>query len=127
MVATMPPGSAISLPVDWLRQQLETAEMVHGGTPGGAPALDDLTVESAGKQLGRSASTLRTWCAAGLIPGAYRLRGREWRIPPAALQAMLDREAEKKTDIAPRQAEGQGQDRRLAEARGPRGIGEQTR
>jgi hypothetical protein len=108
MVATMPPGSAISLPVDWLRQQLETAEVVHGGTPGGAPALDDLTVESAGKQLGRSASTLRTWCGAGLIPGAYRLRGREWRIPPAALRTMLDKQAEAKTDIAPGRRKGKG-------------------
>ena len=97
MVASMPPGSAISLPVDWLRDQLKAADAPE---PAGV-TLDDLTVEDAGKQLGRSASTIRTWCGAGLIPGAYRLRGREWRIPPTALRAMLDREGEAKPDITP--------------------------
>lgn len=95
LVATMPPGSLI--PVDWLREQLEAADAPK---PAGH-ALDDLTVQQAGAQLGRSPSTIRTWCAAGLIPGAYRLRGREWRIARAALRAMLDKEGEKKPDIAP--------------------------
>ena len=38
----------------------------------------------------RAASTVRTWCAEGRLPGARRLRGREWRIPTAALQTLLD-------------------------------------
>jgi excisionase family DNA binding protein len=52
----------------------------------------DLTVEQVAKKLNRSPSTVRNWLAAGDIPGAYRLKRREWRIPPSALEWFLDKQ-----------------------------------
>jgi hypothetical protein len=46
-----------------------------------------LTLDEAGAALHRSPVTLRGYCAAGLFKGAYRMRGRQWRIPRAALEA----------------------------------------
>lgn len=50
---------------------------------------------------GRKPSTVRGWCEAGKLPGAYRLRGREWRIPPAALAAIQQAEHEPVTSGGP--------------------------
>ncbi len=53
----------------------------------------DLTVEQVAEKLGRAPSTIRNWVREGRIPGAYKLRGRENRIPRAALRSFLEREA----------------------------------
>jgi hypothetical protein len=37
---------------------------------------------------GRAESMVRNWCAHGLLPGAYRMNGREWLIPSAALASL---------------------------------------
>jgi hypothetical protein len=47
----------------------------------------DLTVENLAIRFGRSRSTVRTWLEQRRFPGAYRLRGREWRVPAVALTA----------------------------------------
>lgn len=70
----IPSGS--NIPVDWVRTLIDEA----GGSEG-----VDLTVQEAATLLDRAPSTLRTWCAADQVPGAYRLQGREWRIPRASL------------------------------------------
>ncbi len=51
----------------------------------------DYTVAEAGRVLARSASCVRSWCSSGAID-AYRLRGREWRVPRAAIRELQDRE-----------------------------------
>ena len=82
-VEGIPDGGSVTLPVAWLRERLE----------GGAEdVVVDLTVKQAAKKLGRSPSTVRNWLAAGDIPGAYRFKGREWRIPPSALERFLDKQ-----------------------------------
>ena len=49
------------------------------------PALEvDMTVAEVAELLKRAPATVRGWCATGELPGAYRLLGREWRIPSAA-------------------------------------------
>ena len=45
----------------------------------------DLTTEEAGRIVGRSASTISEWCRRGILSGAYKFRGRAWRIPPDAV------------------------------------------
>lgn len=77
------PGSLI--PRDWLALQLEDVEGV--ATEQGTNPIADLTVEEAGKVLGRSPSTVREYARDGLLPGSYRQRGREWRIPHTAIAA----------------------------------------
>lgn len=35
---------------------------------------------------------MRAWLEAGRFPGAYKLRGRDWRVPPDAVEAFKARE-----------------------------------
>jgi excisionase family DNA binding protein len=48
---------------------------------------DELTVTDLAAQFQRSASTVRGWIEAGRFLGAYKLRGRDWRVPLAAVDA----------------------------------------
>lgn len=87
------PDTAL-VPVGWVRPLLAASE------PGTHEhdALG-LTVQEVADECGRAPSTVRTWAAEGRLPGAKRLRGREWRIPRSALRALLD-------DDAPARASG---------------------
>ncbi len=83
IVDGMPDGSAVTLPVSWLRDQVGREADANG-------KVGDLTCEEAAKTLGRSPSTVGEWCRAGDIRNAYRLKGREWRIPRSGLQEFLE-------------------------------------
>lgn len=83
------PGSLI--PRDWLLRQLD--DVGSAGGEGVAEPLADLTVEEAGRVLDRSPSTVRDYARRELLPGAYRQRGREWRIPRSAIRAFQRAEA----------------------------------
>jgi excisionase family DNA binding protein len=87
LAAALPADGAITLTRDAL------AELLDDDLAGATDSSIDLTVPQAAERLRRSASTVRTWCADGTLPGAYRLRGREWRIPAGALRAMQLAEA----------------------------------
>ena len=84
-VEGVPDGGSVTLPVTWLRERLRLDGPEEN-------VVVDLTVEQAAKKLGRSPSTVRNWLAAEEIPGAYRFKGREWRIPPSALERFLDKQ-----------------------------------
>ena len=71
----------------------------------------DMTVEEVGGILKRSPSTVRHWCRTGLLPGAYLLRGKQWRIPRAAVLAFQRAEAEHQAN------------RSTQEPHGPRHVG----
>jgi hypothetical protein len=47
----------------------------------------DLTAQQLAVRFNRSPGAIRGWIRAGRLPGSYRLRGREWRIPPEAVAA----------------------------------------
>ena len=49
-----------------------------------------MTLDQVASEVGRAVSTIRTWCNSKRIDGAYRLNGRDWRIPQAALRKFLD-------------------------------------
>src|SRR2546425_1057650 len=59
-----------------------------GQTPSDAPQAD-LTVAEVATRFHRAASTVREWCEHGRFEGAYKLNGRDWRIPLAAVDAFL--------------------------------------
>jgi excisionase family DNA binding protein len=83
MVEAAPPGSLVSIPRDWLADELQLSS---------PPAVDgDLTISQVSARIGRAPSTVRGWLERGELNG-YRFRGREWRIPPAALQEFVERE-----------------------------------
>ena len=77
LAAGLEPTAPLTLPAGWLCELLEAARA--------SLASHDLTVEAAAQLLKRKPSTVRGWCAAGDLPGAYR-RGRAWYIPRAALE-----------------------------------------
>lgn len=83
---------------------LEAPGEQHG--PGDVTA--DLTAEQAGQLLGRSASTIREYARAELLENAYRQRGREWRIPRAAITAFQRAAAAARTAPAEQRRAAQG-------------------
>jgi transposase len=82
----MPPGTLV--PRDWVLEQLPDGSpgvpAVEGPTP---PARVDLTIRDVAKLFGKQPSTVRGWIERGDFPGAYKLHGKEWRVPPAGLDA----------------------------------------
>lgn len=81
LAESLPPGTAIPVPRELLLQVLEAATTAAG------LSTADPTVEEIGIRYRRKPSTVRGWCEAGRFPGAYKLHGREWRIPVAAVAA----------------------------------------
>jgi hypothetical protein len=53
------------------------------------------------KRYSRKPSTIRGWLERGLFPGAYRLRGRDWRVPASGVEAFG--QAERQQDQAGRE------------------------
>src|SRR5713101_1465588 len=49
----------------------------------------DFTVAELAARFHRSASTVRDWCEHGRFESAYKLNGRDWRIPQAAVDTFL--------------------------------------
>lgn len=88
LLEALPEGGSVTLDREALAELLEAE-------PGPEEErLSDLTVPELAEELDRGKSTVRGWLADGLIPEAYRLRGREWRVPPAAVRRFLEREAQ---------------------------------
>lgn len=50
----------------------------------------DLSLEEFAARIDRAVSTARGLCSRGLVPGAYKLNGRDWKIPEASLDAYLN-------------------------------------
>lgn len=87
----LPPGTLVALPRDSL---LEIVEGAAGSPTGGAasgPSLVDLTVAQVAQLFGRAPGTVRQWLESGQLEG-YKLFGREWRVPLAAVGAFQERQ-----------------------------------
>ena len=116
VVDLIPPGGAVTVPRDWLLSLLESANGVATGADT-ARAEGMLTLVEVARRYTRSTSTVRGWCEAGLLPGAFRLRGRAWRIPASALglfEAQLSPTFRTSPEAAPRSL---GPDQSIAEWR----------
>lgn len=97
MVDGLPDGASINLEAGAIREMLdEEPESEREGR------LTDLTIEEVAEEFDRSESAVRSWCQQELIPGAYKFRGREWRIPPEGVRAFQRQEAE--GDLSPARA-----------------------
>jgi hypothetical protein len=79
------PGGSLLVPREWV-----LAIVGESGPPG--PVEVDLTIPEVAALFKRAPSTIRGWCDEQILPGAYRNRGREWRIPAAAVRAFQERE-----------------------------------
>jgi hypothetical protein len=87
LAEALPVGAAVSVPREWL------LELLEGAAPSPVPSnvqAADMTIADLALRFGRHASTIRGWLEKGAFAGAYKLRGREWRIPAASLAAFED-------------------------------------
>lgn len=93
LLRSLPPGTSMDAAAvaAWLAPFAET-DARESPASAMEPAVD-LTVDQVADRFQRGTSTVRTWCASGEFPNAYRLHGREWRIPSADVEAMQAREA----------------------------------
>ncbi len=67
------------VPVRWVRELLGHAD--------DGPV--DLTLEQIAEKTGKAVSTVRGWCASGELR-AYKLHGKQWRVPASALREFFD-------------------------------------
>ncbi len=82
----MPPGSLV--PRDWVLEHLpDGSPSVPASETPTPPARVDLRIRDLAKLFEKQPSTVRAWVERGDFPGAYKLYGKEWRVPPAALDA----------------------------------------
>jgi excisionase family DNA binding protein len=89
LVRGLPAGTLVPVPLEWLNDLLEGTGPSEEAS---APPPADLTVKELAARLGRQPSTVRGWVAAGQFPEAYRLQGRELRIPLASVMAFEEQQ-----------------------------------
>lgn len=92
----MPEGTLV--PAAWVLAQLEREQ----GTAEPQARTRDLRLEEVAAEVGRSPSTVRNWLNDGSLRG-YKLKGKSWRVQPAALREFLDREAKGEARTPPAQ------------------------
>ena len=83
LAEALPVGTAVPVPREWI------LELLGGGVIAqtSAPEVADPAIPQLAARFKRSPSTIRGWIELGRFPGAYRLRGREWRVPAAGVAA----------------------------------------
>lgn len=93
LLRSLPPGTSMdaSAVAAWLAPFAET-DARESSVSAMEPEVD-LTVDQVAERFQRGASTVRTWLGEGRFPNAYRLLGREWRIPRSDVEAMQLAEA----------------------------------
>jgi len=120
-IAGLPPGTLVALPREGLLEALGASEVAMSVDPTAAAQVD-LTVAQIAQLFGRSLSTVRQWLESGALEG-YKLFGREWRVPPAALAAFQKRQRSGNEPLTAFPARGQGSlgDWRAVKTRSPAG------
>jgi hypothetical protein len=84
----LPPGGSLTLTRDGLLGLAAADE----GQPNQPPARADFTIAELAARFHRSASTIRGWCEQGCFEGAYKLNGRDWRVPCGSVDAFLSKQ-----------------------------------
>jgi excisionase family DNA binding protein len=88
LVEAVGPDAVVSVPAAWLREVLAgDSQQGRANVNNDKRLIDqaDLTVKEVAARFGRKPCTVRLWLERGMFSGAYRLHGREWRIPLDAL------------------------------------------
>src|SRR5437667_5116684 len=90
-LTAMPPGALV--PRDWLLEQLGDVSP-DAPTPvvPAPPTRVDVTIRGLAQLFGKQPSTVRAWVERGDFTGAYKLHGKEWRVPISSVEAFQDRQ-----------------------------------
>lgn len=95
-LAAMPSGALV--PRDWLLEQLSGDSPDAVASTAASTAVVDLTIADLAGLFHKRPSTVRAWVERGDFPGAYKLYGREWRVPVSAVEAFQDGQRRAKSD-----------------------------
>jgi len=57
-----------------------------------------MTIRDLAQLFGKQPSTVRGWVERGDFPGAYKLHGKEWRVPVSSVEAFQNRQRGGKSD-----------------------------
>jgi len=99
-LAAMPPGTLV--PRDWVLERLsEDVPGVPAAVTRAPPARVDLTIRDLARLFGKQPSTVRAWVERGDFPGAYKLHGKEWRVPVSGVEAFQNWQRRAKSDTRP--------------------------
>jgi hypothetical protein len=98
LAEALPPGTPVPVPATILRELQRCSD---GGIRPQPIAPADLTVPEVAERFRRHPATVRGWRERGLLPGAYHLRRRDWRVPPAAIAAFESQQRAEPTAAAP--------------------------
>src|SRR6266571_4144379 len=96
-LAAMPPGTLV--PRDWVVERLSAdIPAVPPAVTPAPPARVDLTIRELAQLFGKQPSTVRAWVERGDFPGAYKLHGKEWRVPVSSVEAFQNGQRGAKSD-----------------------------
>src|SRR3989442_6951390 len=85
-LTAMPPGTLV--PRDWVLERLsEDIPDVPAAVTPATPTRVDLAIRDVAQLFGKQPSTVRAWVERGDFPGAYKLHGKEWRVPVSGVEA----------------------------------------
>lgn len=90
-VAALPAGALVTLPREALLDVLGRSGGDRAAGGDGPTVAVDLTVTDLAQRFRRHPSTIRQWLESGRLEG-YKLLGREWRVPLAAVAAFQDQQ-----------------------------------
>jgi hypothetical protein len=88
-VEALPPGTVVPVARDWLLGLLTVGQAGHVRHELAPPDLD---VKQLAERYRRKESTVRQWCEEKRFPGAYKQRGKGWRVPPSGVVAFEEAE-----------------------------------
>lgn len=99
IIEPLPPGASVLLPRECIEEWLAGEDTPSAPTP--EQVVIDLTIKQVASLMGKKESTVRGWLQAGEIEGAYKLHGREWRIPHDALRKFQERQRQRSVSKPP--------------------------
>src|SRR5262245_26376473 len=103
LVQAAPPDGTV--PVRWLGQLLrEESDEPTAPTETRLDGIVDLSVTDLAQRFRKGPSTIRAWLESGAFPGAYKLNGKEWRVPLDGVIAMQRAQADQQSHAVQREA-----------------------
>lgn len=83
---------AILVAPEWIVELLTVATPEGTLARLGPEPIQGYSIREVAKAFGRSSNAVLGWVHDGLLPGANKFMGREWRIPQSAIETMLQAE-----------------------------------